>query len=76
VGQVFPNLGFTINPDGSGRHAIGPPGSTTCMGWPPGGGKVLRNVWGQNHVQPATANPDGSGFRLLNLLGSNTRSWR
>ena len=28
--------------------------------------RLLCNVWGQNHVQPATANPDGSGFRLLN----------
>jgi Tol biopolymer transport system component len=27
---------------------------------------VLCNLWGQNHVQPATANPDGSGFQLLN----------
>ena len=66
VGQNFPNFGFTINPNGSERDAVGPPGSTTCTGWSPNGGKVLCNVWGQNHVQPATANPDGSGFRLLN----------
>lgn len=66
VGQVFPNFGFTINPNGSERDSIGPPGSTTCMGWSPDGGKVLCNLWGHNHVQPATANPDGSGFRLLN----------
>ena len=65
VGQVFPNFGFTINPDGSERNTIGPPGSTTCIGWSPNGRKVLCNVWGQNHVQPATANPDGSDFRLL-----------
>lgn len=65
VGQVFPNLGFTINPDGSARDAIGPLGSTTCIGWSPDGRKVLCNLWGQNHVQPATANPDGSDFRLL-----------
>ncbi len=66
VGQVFPNFGFTINPNGSGRHRIGPPGRTTCIGWSPNGRKVLCNVWGQNHVQPATANPDGSDFHLLN----------
>jgi Tol biopolymer transport system component len=66
VGQVFPNFGFTINPNGSERDSIGPPGSTTCMGWSPNGGKVLCNVWGHNHVQPATANPDGSDFHLLN----------
>lgn len=65
VGQVFPNFGFTINPNGSDRHSVGPPGSTTCVGWSPSGDKVLCNLWGTNHVQPATANPDGSGFRLL-----------
>jgi WD40 repeat protein len=73
VGQNHPgpsptkhNFGFTINPNGSERDTIGPPGSTTCTGWSPDGRKVLCNLWGQNHVQPATANPDGSGFRLLN----------
>jgi hypothetical protein len=25
-GQVFPNLGVTINPDGSDKQRIGPPG--------------------------------------------------
>jgi len=66
AGQVFPNFGFTINPNGSERATIGPAGSTTCIGWSPDGRKVLCNVWGQNHVQPATANPDGSDFHLLN----------
>ena len=66
VGQVFPNFGFTINPSGSERDTVGPPGSTTCVGWSPNGRKVLCNVWGRNHVQPAIANPDGSGFHLLN----------
>jgi len=66
VGQVFPNFGFTINPNGSQRDTIGPRGSTSCVGWSPNGRKVLCNLWGRNHVQPATANPDGSDFRLLN----------
>ena len=73
VGQNHPgppptkhNFGFTINPNGSERDTIGPPGSTTCTGWSPNGRKMLCNLWGQNHVQPATANPDGSGFHLLN----------
>jgi WD40-like Beta Propeller Repeat len=66
VGQVFPNFGFTINPSGSERHTVGPPGSTTCVGWSPNGRKVLCNLWGRRHVQPAIANPDGSGFHLLN----------
>ncbi|MEA2507103.1 MAG: TolB protein [Actinomycetota bacterium] len=65
VGQVFPNIGFTINPNGAERHSVGPPGSTTCVGWSPNGEKVLCNLWGTDHVQPATANPDGSDFRLL-----------
>jgi hypothetical protein len=25
IGQVFPNIGITINPDGSDEHQIGPP---------------------------------------------------
>jgi hypothetical protein len=65
-GQVFPNYGFTINPDGSDKHQIGPAGHTTCNNWSPDGSKVLCNLWGQDGVQPATANPDGSGFTLLN----------
>jgi len=65
-GQVFPNYGFTINPDGSDEHQIGPAGSTTCNNWSPDGSKVLCNLWGQDDVQPATANPDGSDFTLLN----------
>jgi len=32
----------------------------------PDGSKVLCNLWGSTGVQPATANPDGSHFRLLN----------
>jgi Tol biopolymer transport system component len=65
-GQVFPNYGITINPDGSDPHEIGPPDSTTCNTWSPGSSKVLCNLWSEDGVQPATANPDGSGFTLLN----------
>src|SRR5213083_495157 len=59
-GQVFPNYGATINPDGSRKHAIGPKGRTTCNTLSPDGSKVLCNLWGSTGVQPATANPDGS----------------
>src|SRR5829696_6674567 len=45
---------------------IGPTGSTTCNTWSPDGSKVLCNVWTEDGVQPATANPDGSAFTLLN----------
>jgi WD40-like Beta Propeller Repeat len=65
-GQVFPNFGFTINPDGAGKHRIGPAGSTTCNTFSPSGDRVLCNLWGLDDVQPATANPDGSDFTLLN----------
>src|SRR5215211_2284223 len=65
-GQIEPNYGVTINPDGSDEHQIGPLGSTTCNTWSPDGSKVLCNVWSEDGVQPATANPDGSEFKLLN----------
>ena len=65
-GQVFPNLGVTINPDGSDKHRVGPSGRTTCTTWSPDSSKVLCNLWSEASVQPATANPDGSDFRLLN----------
>ena len=65
-GQIFPNYGVTINPDGSDEHEIGPPETTTCNTWSPDGSKVLCNVWSEDGVQPATANPDGSDFTLLN----------
>jgi hypothetical protein len=70
IGQVFPNIGVTINPDGSDKHRVGPSGRTTCTTWSPDSSKVLCNLWseenGVENVQPATANPDGSDFRLLN----------
>ena len=65
-GQIEPNYGVTINPDGSDKHQIGPHESTTCNTWSPDSSKVLCNVWSEDGVQPATANPDGSGFTLLN----------
>jgi Tol biopolymer transport system component len=69
-GQVFPNYGVTINPDGSNPIQIGPVDSTTCDTWSPDSSKVLCNLWSPEGVppgvQPAMANPDGSGFTLLN----------
>ena len=65
-GQIEPNYGVTINPDGSDEHQIGPPSSTTCNTWSPDSSKVLCNVWSEDGVQPAAANPDGSDFKLLN----------
>jgi WD40-like Beta Propeller Repeat len=65
-GQIEPNYGFTINPDGSDKHQIGPAEQTTCVNWSPDGSRVLCNLWSRDDVQPATANPDGSDFKLLN----------
>jgi hypothetical protein len=65
-GQIEPNYAVTINPDGSDEHQLGPLGRTTCNTWSPDGNKVLCNLWGEDGVQPATANPDGSDFTLLN----------
>src|SRR5215208_5958898 len=56
VGQIEPNYGVTIDPDGSDAHRIGPLGRTTCNSWSPNGGKVLCNLWRKDGVQPATAN--------------------
>jgi hypothetical protein len=72
-GQVFPNYGVTINPDGSNPIPIGPVDRTTCSTWSPDSSKVLCNLWTPEGVeppgvQPATANPDGSGFTLLNSI--------
>jgi Tol biopolymer transport system component len=57
---------FTIDPDGTDPHQIGPVGSTLCTTWSPDSGKVLCQLFSEEGVQPATANPDGSGFTLLN----------
>jgi hypothetical protein len=65
-GQVFPNYGVTIDPDGSDPHQIGPVDSTTRNTWSPDSSKVLCNLWSEEGGQPATANPDGSGFTLPN----------
>jgi hypothetical protein len=56
----------TITAQGLDTHAIGPVDSTTCDTLWPDGSKVLCNLWGDSGVQPATANPDGSGFTLIN----------
>jgi TolB protein len=57
---------FTIDPDGTDPHQIGPDGSTFCTTWSPDSSKVLCQLFSEEGVQPATANPDGSGFTLLN----------
>ena len=53
---------FTINPDGSQQHQIGPPGSTICTTWSPHGSKIVCNVFGNNgphfHLILQTLSPD------------------
>jgi TolB protein len=64
--QDFPLTSFTIDPDGTDPHQIGPVGSTFCTTWSPDSSKVLCQLFSEEGVRPATANPDGSGFTLLN----------
>jgi TolB protein len=65
-GQDFPLTSFTIDPDGSDPHQIGPV-ETICTTWSPDSTKVLCNLLSEEGVpQPATANPDGSGLTVLN----------
>ena len=58
---------FTANPDGS--HVVQLPpfaAGGECGSWSPDGTKVLENTANQNGIgRPATVNPDGSGFKLL-----------
>jgi Tol biopolymer transport system component len=58
---------FTANPDGSHEVRL-PPLSAggECGSWSPDGSKVLENTPNAEGVpRPATVNPDGSGFKLL-----------
>ncbi len=57
---------FTINPDGTQVHQLGVPRSTGCTSWSPDSSKIICNVFSENGLQPATANPDGSDFTFLN----------
>jgi hypothetical protein len=59
---------FTIDPDGTHETQIpgGAPWAFACHGWSPEGGKlVLCTLNASGFVRPATANPDGSDFTLL-----------
>jgi Tol biopolymer transport system component len=61
---------FTINPDATGAQQIGP-GNVNCpsdpanVSWSPDSSKLLVSVDPQGNARPATANPDGSDFTLL-----------
>jgi dipeptidyl aminopeptidase/acylaminoacyl peptidase len=76
--QDFPLTSFTIDPDGSDPHQIGPV-ETICTTWSPDSSKVLCNLLSEEGVpQPATANPDGSGLTVLNSnlpLGLACLNW-
>src|SRR6266568_1930198 len=57
---------FTANPDGTHEHLLLLPGSG-CPSWSPDGSKVLIgcNLSPEGLFRPATINPDGTGFTLL-----------
>jgi TolB protein len=58
---------FTANPDGSHEVQLPPPNAAAgCPSWAPDGSRVLENTGNPEGVaRPATVNPDGSGFKLL-----------
>jgi Tol biopolymer transport system component len=58
---------FTANPDGSHEVQLPPLSADAgCPSWSPDGTKILENTGNPNGVaRPATVNPDGSGFKLL-----------
>jgi Tol biopolymer transport system component len=55
---------FTINPDGTDEHQIGT-GEVGCGTWSPNSSKLLVQVNPVGFARPATANPDGSDFTVL-----------
>jgi Tol biopolymer transport system component len=56
---------YTANPDGTHEHLLLPPGSG-CPSWSPDGTKVLVGcTFSGPLVRPATINPDGTGFTVL-----------
>ncbi|MFL5798429.1 MAG: TolB family protein [Actinomycetota bacterium] len=58
------NICLTINPDGTGQHQIGT-GDVGCRNWSPDSSKILASVNPEGNARPATANPDGSDFTIL-----------
>jgi Tol biopolymer transport system component len=57
---------FTIDPDGSHESKVQSDGDVGCRDWSPDGRKLLCGIFlPTGWPRPATANPDGSGFTIL-----------
>ena len=57
---------FTINPDGSQEAKVQSEGDVGCREWSPDSSKLLCGIFlPTGWPRPATANPDGSGFTVL-----------
>lgn len=59
---------ITIDPDGTDAAQITAIGGLGCEAWSPDGSKILVCVWQGSpfdQTRPATANPDGSDFTIL-----------
>jgi hypothetical protein len=58
----------TIDPDGTDAAQITAIGGLGCQAWSPDGSKILVCAWQGSpldQTRPATANPDGSDFTVL-----------
>jgi len=64
---------FTIGADGTGERGVGT-GNVSCTEWSSGAAEILCTAWLENGARPATANADGSGFRILDAYPGRKRS--
>ena len=56
---------FTIDPDGTDEHQVAPGTSMFCGTWSPDSSKLLESPFPNGFARPATSNPDGSGYTVL-----------
>jgi TolB protein len=72
---------FTIDPDGSQEAMVGSNGDVRCGTWSPDSSKLLCSIFlPTGWPRPATANPDGTGFTVLDAypgraLFLNPQAW-
>jgi Tol biopolymer transport system component len=65
---------FTIADDGSDERRIGTAKDVNCGGWSPNGNRVACTAWLGKGARPATADSNGSDFRILDAYPNDKRS--